>query len=101
VVDLDLVPAAVVMVLEWVQVAAVTLLRCSMLTATTSPLVLLHTLFVLDLLADVPAVVVAMVEQDVVSMVVPLSYWVVDLVHSVCRVVLTPLLDAPTAAIPA
>jgi hypothetical protein len=99
--DLVLVLAVVVTVLVWQVEVAVTLLRCSMLTATTSLQVPPSTPFVLDLLADVLAAVVATVEQDVVSMDVLRSFLVVDLVHSVCRVVLTPLIDAPTAAIPA
>jgi len=99
--DLVLVLAVVVTVLVWQVEVAVTLLRCSMLTVDTSLLVLLSSPFVLVRPADVPAVVVATVEQDVVSMDVLRSFLVVDLVHSVCRVVLTPLIDAPTAAIPA
>jgi len=101
VVDLDLAVVAVVMVLVW-QAAVVDMPpRCSTLTVDTSLLVLLHTPFVLVQPVDVPAVVAAMVELGVVSMVVPLSYWVVDLAPSVCKV--DPLLhtDVPTAAIPA
>jgi hypothetical protein len=101
VVDLDLAVVAVVMVLVW-QAAVVDMPpRCSTLTATTSLLVLLHTPFVLVQPVDVPAVVVATVEQDVVSMDVLRSFLVVDLALSVCKV--DPLLhtDVPTAAIPA
>jgi hypothetical protein len=101
VVDLVLVVAAAVTVLEWAAVVVDMPPRCNTLTATTLLLVLPHTQFVLDLLADVPAAVAVTVELVVVSMVVLPLYWVVDLVHSVCRV--DPLLhtDAPTAAIPA
>jgi hypothetical protein len=101
VVDLDLAVVAVVTVLEWVEVVVGMPPRCSMLTATTSLLVLLHTPFVLVQPVDVPAVVAAMVELGVDSMDVLRSFLVVDLVHSVCKV--DPLLhtDVPTAAIPA
>ena len=64
---------AVVMDLVWAVEAAVTLLKCSTLTAVTSLLDLLSLLFVLDLVVDVPAVVVAMVEPVVDSMDVLLS----------------------------
>ena len=46
----------------------VTLLRCSMLTAVTLLLKVLHTPSALDLLADVPAVDVAMAGEVAVSM---------------------------------
>jgi hypothetical protein len=73
VVDQVQVAVAVVMDLVWVVEAVVMPPRCSMLTAVTL-LPDLHSLqFVLDLLVDVPAVVVATVEPIVDSMDVLLS----------------------------
>ena len=84
--------------LEWVAVAVDTLPRCSMLTAVTSLQALLSTLFVLDLLADAHVVGVVMVEELVVSMVVPLLFSVVDWEPSVCRAVHMQHKDAPSLA---
>ena len=72
-VDQVQVVAAVAMDLVWAAVVAVTLLKCNTPTAVTSLQDLLSLLFVLVLLADVPAVVVAMVEPVVDSMDVLLS----------------------------
>jgi len=99
-VDLELVVVAVVTVLEWVEVVVGMPPRCSMLTVDTLPLVLLNILSVLDLLVDALAVVVAMVELVVVSMVVLPLYWVVDLAPSACKVDLMLVKDVLSLAIP-
>lgn len=98
VVVLDLLVVAAVTVLAWEVVAVVTLLRCSTLTATTLLPTVLPILFVLDLLADVPAVDVAMVEQVVVSMDVLRLFSEVDWEPSVCKVDPMLVTDVPTLA---
>ena len=99
-VDLDLVVVAVVTVLEWEVVVAVTLPRCSMLTVITSLQDLLSILFVLDLQVDVLAVDAVMVEEVVVSMVARRLFWVVDSEHSVCKVDHSLVRDVLTAVTP-
>ena len=98
VVQADL-PDAAVVDLEWVAAAEVTLLKFSMPTVDTLPQVLLSILFVLVPPADAHVAVAAMVEELVVSMVVPPLFLEVDWEPSVCKVVHTQHKDAPTLAI--
>ena len=72
--------------------------QISMLTAITLLLAVLRILFALDLLADVPAVVAAMVEEVVVSMDVLRLFSEVDWEPSVCKVDPMLVTDAPTLA---
>ena len=76
----------------------VTLLRCSMLTAVTLLPTVLRILFALDLLADVPAVDVAMVGEVAVSMDVLRLFSEVDWEPSVCKVDPMLVTDVPTLA---
>jgi hypothetical protein len=100
VVQVDL-PDAVVVDLEWVVAVVDMPLKFNMLTAVTS-LQDLHSIqSVLVPPADVPAVDVVMVEELVVSMVVPPLFLEVDWEPSVCRAVHTQhkdVLRAVTAA---
>ena len=92
-------PDAVVVDLEWVVAVVDMPPRCSMLTAVTS-LQDLHSIqSVLVPPADVLAVDVVMVEELVVSTVVPPLFLEVDWEPSVCKVVHTQHKDAPTLAI--
>tara|TARA_R100000005_G_C4991063_1_gene198455 strand:- start:1448 stop:1885 length:438 start_codon:yes stop_codon:yes gene_type:complete len=98
VVVLDLLVVAAVTVLAWAVAAVVTLLRCSTLTATTLLPTALRILFALDLLADVPVVVAATVEEVVVSMDVLRLFSEVDWEPSVCKVDPMLVTDVPTLA---
>lgn len=78
--------------------AVVTLLRCSMLTATTLLLKVLHTPSALDQLVDVPVAVAVTVEEVVVSMDVLRLFSEVDWEPSVCKVDPMLVTDVPTLA---